>query len=195
MKPNRQLIDRIHALEEELEQEFAARRRQFAYRLERGRVIFEESVRQNHQGFRRGLRDYLRHPKPLVVLTAPMIYGLIVPLVLLDLCVTIYQQVCFRVYRVPRVRRGAYIAIDRQHLGYLNGLEKLNCAYCGYATGLIAYVREIAARTEQFWCPIKHARRVEGIHSRYPGFAEYGDAAAYHQELEELRAALRTRRD
>jgi hypothetical protein len=53
---------------------------------------------------------------------------------------------------------------DRYHLAYLNVLEKLNCAY---ANGLIAYVREIAGRTEQYWCPIKHARRVIGAHSHY----------------------------
>jgi hypothetical protein len=94
-----------------------------------------------------------------VVLTAPVIYAVIVPLVLLDLFVTIYQRVCFPVYGIPKVNRGDYLIFDRHHLAYLNALEKLNCAYCSYANGLIAYVREIAGRTEQYWCPIKHARR------------------------------------
>jgi hypothetical protein len=31
-------------------------------------------------------------------------------------------------------------------------------------------VREVASRTEIYWCPIKHARRVLGPHPHYQGF-------------------------
>ena len=65
------------------------------------------------------------------------------------------------------MRRRDYFVFDRHHLAYLNAIEKLNCAYCSYANGLVAYVREIAGRTEQFWCPIKHARRAIGAHAHY----------------------------
>jgi hypothetical protein len=88
------------------------------------------------------------------------------------------------------VKRADYFAFDRGHLAYLNALEKLNCAYCSYANCLIAYVREIAARTEQYWCPIKHARRVTGSHARYMQFDDYGDAEGYQKRAEELRALL-----
>ena len=108
---------------------------------------------------------------------------MILPFVLLDLFVTVYQAICFPVYRIPKVRRGDYLIFDRSHLAYLNGLEKLNCAYCSYANGLIAYVREIAGRTEQHWCPIKHARRVIGAHPRYAAFEDYGDAYGYKNSL------------
>ena len=67
------------------------------------------------------------------------------------------QAICFRSYRIPRVRRMDYIRLDRSQLAYLNWVETLNCLYCGYANGVAAYVREIAGRTEQYWCPIKHA--------------------------------------
>jgi hypothetical protein len=126
---------------------------------------------------------------PLVVLTAPVIYSLIVPLVLLDLFVTIYQAICFPVYGIPKARRRDYLVFDRSHLAYLNMLEKLNCAYCSYANGLIAYVREIAGRTEQYWCPIKHARRVIGAHPRYALFEDYGDAEGYRKWLEQFQNA------
>jgi hypothetical protein len=46
----------------------------------------------------------------------------------------------------------------------------------------------VAARTEQYWCPIKHARRVLGAHDRYPDFFEFGDAESFRQGLERLRA-------
>ena len=62
-------------------------------------------------------------------------------------------------------------------------------------SGLVAYVREVAGRTEQYWCPIKHARRILGAHERYNRFSDYGDAEAYHRELDELRADLARKRD
>jgi hypothetical protein len=77
--------------------------------------------------------------------------------------------------------------IDRQSLSYLNPIEKLNCVYCGYFNGLIAYVQEIAARTEQYWCPIKHARKLNILHSRYYKFLEYGDCRDYQKRLAEIR--------
>jgi hypothetical protein len=133
---------------------------------------------------------YIWNANLLVIVTAPAIYAMIVPLLLLDLFVTVYQAVCFPVYRIPKVRRADYFVFDRHHLAYLNVLEKLNCAYCSYANCLIAYVREIAARTEQYWCPIKHARRVIGSHARYASFDDFGDAESYQARLVELREKL-----
>ena len=75
--------------------------------------------------------------------------------------------------------------------GRANIIEKANCTYCSYASGLIAYVREIAARTEQYWCPIKHADMIPEPHQRYHGFVEYGDASGYRESLPSLRRALR----
>ena len=77
------------------------------------------------------------------------------------------------------MQRRDHVTFDRQHLAYLNGLEKLNCVYCSYANGLLSYAREIAGRTEKHWCPIKHARRLSGTHQYYPDFLEYGDAHGY----------------
>jgi hypothetical protein len=97
--------------------------------------------------------------------------------------------------RVPRRR---YFAIDRHKLAYLNGIEKVNCTFCSYTNGLIAYVREVAARTEQYWCPIKHARAIPVPHSRYHLFFDYGDAARYRRDFGALRHGLRrapSRRD
>jgi hypothetical protein len=59
------------------------------------------------------------------------------------------QWVCFPIYGISRVQRHRYFAIDRHKLAYLNVIEKANCVYCSYANGLIGYVREVTARTEQ----------------------------------------------
>lgn len=128
------------------------------------------------------------------LLTTPFIYSLGLPLVLLDAWVSLYQWICFPVYGIDRVRRSRYFALDRHRLGYLTAVEKANCLYCSYATGVLAYVREVAARTEQYWCPIKHARRVVAPHGRYADFAEYGDAHGYHHSLARMRQALRQTR-
>jgi hypothetical protein len=175
------LIEKIHALEAELDAELAQRRAELRVGMEKGRAFFEEEILRRHRELRTRLSSYLLNARPLVVLTAPVIYALIVPLVLLDLFVTVYQAVCFPAYGIAKVRRRDYFVFDRHHLAYLNALEKLNCAYCSYANGLIAYVREIAGRTEQYWCPIKHARRTVGAHPHYASFEDYGDAEAYRK--------------
>ncbi len=180
------LTERIQALELELEAELAQRRAELHFGLERGRAIFEEEILRRHRELRTRLTKYIVNAHLLVVLTAPVIYSLIVPLVLLDVFVTIYQVVCFPVYGISKVRRRDYLIFDRHHLAYLNALEKLNCAYCSYANGLIAYIREIAGRTEQYWCPIKHARRAIGAHPAYATFEDYGDADGYRKLSETL---------
>lgn len=182
--------DRLRALQEALAEEIEERRVAFGYAVEQGRVRFEAEVLARHRALKVRLRTLLRHPRPLFILTAPVIYGMLVPLMLLDLALALYQGLCFPVYGIKRVRRGDHVFLDRHQLAYLNGLEKLNCAYCGYANGLFAYAREIGARTEQFWCPIKHSRRVPEPHGRYPEFADFGDAEGFRARQALLRKAL-----
>lgn len=179
------LTERIRALEAELEAELAQRRAELRVGLEKGRALFEDEVLRRHRELRTHLVRYVLNAHPLVLLTSPVIYALIVPLALLDLAVTIYQAVCFPIYGIPKVRRRDYLVFDRHALAYLNALEKLNCAYCSYANGLIAYVREVAGRTEQYWCPIKHARRAIGAHAEYANFEDFGDAEGYRRRLEQ----------
>nr|WP_321358951.1 hypothetical protein [uncultured Hyphomonas sp.] len=185
------ILSRIHELELELEAEFAKKRAGFRFGMERGRVLFDQEVIRRHIELRKALIPYLLSARFWVVVTAPVIYSLIVVFVLLDLWVSLYQAICFRVYGIPQVRRRDYLLFDRKSLAYLNAMEKLNCAYCSYANGVIAYVREVAARTEQYWCPIKQARRVIGTHARYAGFSEYGDAEHYRERLRALREDLK----
>lgn len=185
------LIERINSLQIELEAELAKRRAELRIGLEHGRIIFEQELLRRHRELQVKLSSYLLNARPLVVLTAPVIYSLIIPFVLLDAFVTLYQAICFPVYGIPKVPRRDYFVFDRSHLAYLNAVERLNCAYCSYANCLIAYVREVASRTEEYWCPIKHATRVMGTHGRYSGFEDYGDAEAYRSQLAHHRASLK----
>ena len=184
------LIDRIRGLESELDAELAKRSAKLRIGLEQGRIAFEEELLRRHRELRQKLLPYLFGANPLVMLVSPVIYAGIVPLLLLDLFVSVYQTVCFPVYGIAKIKRADYFVFDRRHLAYLNAREKLNCAYCPYANGLIAFAREIIARTEQYWCPIKHARRVIGSHARYALFDDYGDGENYQARLTELRKGL-----
>jgi len=184
-------IERLHDAEDDLKREVDEQQRRWQYRIHRGRVWFDSDLRQRHRHLRQRIPTYIVQGELLNLLTAPIIYSLLLPFVLLDLWVTLYQWVCFPVYGMPRVPRRRYFAIDRHRLAYLNGIEKVNCTFCSYANGVIAYVREVAGRTEQYWCPIKHARAVQTPHERYHVFVDYGDAQGYREELMALRRALR----
>jgi hypothetical protein len=182
-----ELVNRIKELEEELELELKKRREEFHFVIEEKRVRFAEEVARQQRRLKSGLFRYLAESRPLNVMTAPIIYSGLAFFLMLDLFMTFYQAVCFPIYGIPRVRRSEYMVFDREDLPYLNIIEKFNCFYCSYGNGLAAYFREIAARTEQYWCPIKHARRIKSAHSSYARFFEYGDAESYRKGLERLR--------
>jgi hypothetical protein len=139
---------------------------------------------------RQSLAGYVFGGNALSLVTAPLIYSLLLPLALIDAWATAFQWVCFPIYGIARVPREQYFVLDRHRLAYLNGIEKAHCVFCTYALGVVAYVREIGARTEQYWCPIKHSRAIPSPHERYRGFTAYGDAQGYRRDLPALRAAL-----
>jgi hypothetical protein len=181
------LSQRIQILERELQAALVEKERTFRYHWDHGKAQFEEGALLEQRKLKQGLLSYIVQSRWLAIVTAPVIYVGIIPFCLLDLFLAVYQGICFPVYGVPKVRRADYIIFDRGRLQYLNLLERLNCAYCSYANGLCAYVTEVAARTEQHWCPIKHALRLRSPHSRYPHFIDYGDAQEYRQQIDAIR--------
>lgn len=186
------ILERITQLEEELQAELKRRRDALEADFENRRVHFEQAIVEQQRRFKTGLLQYITEADLRNAITAPLIYSLIVPMLVLDVALTIYQWLCFPLYRIDKVRRRDCWAFDRAHLAYLNALEKLNCAYCSYGNGLAAYFTEIASRTEQYWCPIKHAKRMRHAHSRYNRFVDYGDAESFKAELHQLRDKLQT---
>ena len=160
------LLGKIRELEEELETELAKKRDELRFSIHDRKIRFEKEIIEEHRKLKTSLLSYLVQSELKHVLIAPIIYSLILPFLLLDFFVSLYQAICFPIYGIPKARRRDFIVFDRHHLAYLNLIEKINCAYCSYGNGLIAYVGEIAGRTEQYWCPIKHASRILGSHSR-----------------------------
>jgi hypothetical protein len=185
------LFAQLDSIEDEIGRKLDTHRAQFHYRLAKGKAVFEAEIKYVHRQLRVSVLRYVSGASLRHILVAPVIYAMVLPLALLDLSVSAYQWICFSAWGVTRVVRRDYIIIDRHRLAYLNVIEKLNCVYCGYGNGVIAYAREIAGRTEQYWCPIRHAIRVRGPHAYYKDFSEYGDAEAYRARLNALRAKLR----
>ena len=166
----RHLLDQMSALEDELRQEVQAQEASALYQIKGKRIEFEAAVRQAHQQLKTGFFRWLVTYRPQNLITGPIIYSMIFPMLVLDICVSFYQATCFPIYGIAKVRRGNYIVFDRQALGFLNFIEKFHCTYCAYGNGLMAYVTEIVGRTEEYFCPIKHARKMLGPHSRYALF-------------------------
>ena len=185
------LLVRIQQLELAIEQEAQSRRQQWQADFEAHKVNFEQEVLAQQKRFKAGWLGYVLTAEWRHVLCVPFIYPVLLPMLLFDVSVTLYQWVCFPRLGIPRVKRSDFFVYDRTHLAYLNWLEKINCAYCSYANGLMAYAREVVGLTEQYWCPIKHARRTLQAHAHYHGFADYGDAEHYRADLTRLRAELR----
>ena len=185
------LTEKLRSVQAEIEAELAKRREKLRFHLENRRIVFEKEVLRIHHEIKTRASRYLIDANPLMILTAPVIYSLIVPVALLDLCVMAYQAICFPVYKIPMVRRRDYLVFDRHHLAYLNIIEKINCGYCSYANGAIAFAREVASRTEVYWCPIKHARRVLGPHPHYQGFADFGDAEGFRAKLAAMKDGVK----
>jgi hypothetical protein len=182
-----ELTRRIQALEKELEAALEAKERTIRFRFVKGKVEFEEAILAEHRRLKSSLARYVLDSTFLTILTAPVIYIGIVPFMLLDFFLVVYQAICFPIYGIPKVKRADYYIFDRGALKYLNLVERINCIYCSYGNALFAYAREVSARTEQHWCPIKHARRLRASHSRYGHFVDYGNARQYREQIDVVR--------
>ena len=122
------------------------------------------------------------------LLSMPFIYGMIIPALIFHFSLEIYHRICFPLYGIHALKTSDYFVFDRRYLAYLNWYEKFNCLFCSYFNCLLSYAREIAALTELYWCPIKHAKRVYGTHDQYHHFVDYLDGKEYRIKKETLRS-------
>jgi hypothetical protein len=186
----RDLVEQIATLEDELRTALHERESRVMFTIRGKRIEFEREISEAHKRLKRGFFRWLVTDRGQNLITGPIIYGMAIPMALFDLCLSIYQLSCFPIYGIAKVRRADYIVFDRHQLGYLNFVERFHCEYCAYGNGLMAYATEILARTEQYFCPIKHARKVVGTHKHYENFLQYGESPDYHAKLEAIRVAM-----
>lgn len=133
--------------------------------------------------------DYRKDKKAnrwLRLISSPLIWLPLPFMILLDIFCVLYMYICFPIYGIKLVKRKEYILImDRAKLEYLNPVEKVACMYCGYGNGLLRYLKEIAGRTEKYWCGVMHQRtpgfKIQEDQVRNK-FARYGDASDFHKK-------------
>ena len=183
----REIIAEIEEMKMKLSEEITLQESHISYEIKNGYVRFEKNVFEKQKENMKNLFAWFAEIPFSHLLTSPLIYGMIIPAILLDVILFLYQYIIFRIYKFEFLKRSDYIIFDHQYLGYLNLFEKLNCMYCSYFNGLMQYAAAIASRTELYFCPIKHAKKVAYKHDYYDEFFSYGDEAEYQKKLKELR--------
>ncbi|MBL4743690.1 MAG: hypothetical protein JKX87_03495 [Cycloclasticus sp.] len=181
------IIDEIRRLEKDLEELVESQQRNFLFEIEGAKIKFEKNILEQQNALKVNLHQWLKKSRLSSILSIPFIYGMIIPLTFIHISIEVYQAICFPLYNIPKVKRGNYFIADRQQLPYLNIIEKFNCAYCSYGNAVIAYTREIIGRTELYWCPIKHAKKILGTHQHYKRFLDFGEFDNYHEKVAKIR--------
>lgn len=184
----KEIVDEIESMKAKLVDEIAKQEEHLSYKIKDGYVEFENDVLLKQKENMKHLVAYFRDIPLIHLLSSPIIYAMVVPALLFDIILFIYQQTIFRIYKFKFIKRSDYIVFDRQYLGYLNPVEKFNCMYCSYFNGLMHYAAAIASRTELYFCPIKHAKKVLYEHEYYNQFLSYGDEEDFQKKLEKLRS-------
>ena len=183
----RELIDEIDAMKLKLAEEIDKQESHISYEIKNGYVTFEKEVLAKQRENMKNLLTWFREVPLFHLLTAPFIYAMVIPAIIFDVLLFVYQQIAFRVFKFEFIKRSDYMHFDHHYLGYLNLVEKLNCLYCSYFNGLMLYASAIAGRTELYFCPIKHAKKIVSQHKFYEEFLSYGDEEEYQKKLKELR--------
>ncbi|HSR74076.1 MAG TPA: hypothetical protein VLL31_04465 [Sulfurovum sp.] len=183
----REIIEEIDRMKLKLAEEIDKQESHISYEIKNGYVTFEKEVLAKQKENMKNLLSWFREVPLLHLLTAPLIYAMVIPAIIFDVLLFVYQQVAFRVFKFEFIKRSDYMHFDHHYLGYLNAIEKLNCLYCSYFNGLMLYASAIAGRTELYFCPIKHAKKVVAQHMYYDEFLSYGDEEDYQEKLKELR--------
>ena len=183
----REILEEIEEMKVKLAEEIDKQESHITYEIKDGYVRFEKEVLAKQRENMKNLLSWFREVPFLHLLSSPLIYAMIIPAVLFDIILFVYQQIIFRVYKFEFIKRSDYMLFDHHYLGYLNPIEKLNCLYCSYFNGLMLYASAIAGRTELYFCPIKHAKKVISQHAYYDEFLSYGDEEEYQKKMEELR--------
>lgn len=169
----------IQEKRDELFKEIEKFREKYGFELQNGKIVFNKEKKEENKKEKTGSMRYMLWAQIRHIISMPFIYMMIVPTIIFDIFLFVYQQTCFRLYGIPLVRRRDYITAERKHLDYLNWIQKINCLYCSYVNGIFSYAVEIWGRTEKYWCPIKHARKNRTFHNWQDHFADYWDAKGF----------------
>ena len=183
----KEIIEQMEELEEKLKSEIEEYESDIRYEIKEGYVKFEEEVLAKQRENMKNLYLFFAETPMMHFLSSPLVYAMVIPALFLDIMIFFYQNIIFRIYGFEFVKRSDYVVFDRQYLRYLNIIEKINCLYCSYFNGVMHYSAAIAAKTELYFCPIRHAKKTLYRHRHYKKFLAYGDGDKYQDKLKEIR--------
>lgn len=183
MKQDRiaKILESIDNLKKDLYKEYESLALKYDFFVRNKKVIFSNKIKEYQKSKKTNLFKYVFTANLRNVISVPFIYSLIFPVVILDLFLTMYIFTAFPLYWIPRPARKDFFIYDRRFLKYLNLLQKFNCLYCSYVNWLFAYAVDIWARTEQYWCPIKHALNNELVHKYAKEYADFWDVDWFNE--------------
>lgn len=173
------ILEEIRFKKDELLKEYEVLREKYDFEYIKWKIVFSQKRKEANKKFKLSSIRYVLSSQIRHIISMPFIYAMIIPAIILDIFLCIFQNTCFRLYGIPLVSRSEYISSERKHLDYLNWIQKINCLYCSYVNGIFSYAVEIWWRTEKYWCPIKHARKNNTFHNWQDQFADYGDAEGF----------------
>lgn len=170
-----EILKDIANKKKELLKEYEKLKDKYGFTILKWKIIFKSDIAKRNKLFKENLFRYILSARVRHLLSAPFIYAMIIPTIILDIFLFVYQQICFRLYDIPFVKRSDYVTLDRKALDYLNVIQKFNCLYCSYVNGIFSYAVEIWWRTEKYWCPIKYAKKMKWGHDWQEYFADFWD--------------------
>lgn len=173
------LYEEIKQKKDELFQEYEKLREKYDFKFIKWKIVFSEKKKDENKKFKIWIFKYLLGSEIRHIISIPFIYMMIIPAVILDIFLFVFQQTCFRLYGIPLVKRKEFLSTERKHLDYLNWIEKINCLYCSYVNWMFSYAVEVWGRTEKYWCPIKHAKKNNTFHNWQDHFADYWDGEGF----------------
>ena len=177
------ILEKINKLNRQLSEKYNQLAEKYGFSSAGRRIVFLQEFRKRNKKFKIPTWKYVIPQNIRHLLSMPFIYMMIVPVVILDIFVTIYHLVAFSLYHIPKLKRRDFIVYDRQFLDYLNWIQKIHCLYCTYVNGIFAYAVEVGARTERYWCPVKAAHKPKFHHDWYSEFADYGNPEEWKEKF------------
>lgn len=175
------ILEDIKIKKDELVKEYEKLREKYDFEFVKWKIVFSKKKKEENKKFKLWSFRYILWSQIRHIISMPFIYAMIIPTIILDIFLFVYQNICFRLYGIPLVKRSEYISSERKHLDYLNWIQKINCLYCSYVNGIFSYAVEIGWRTEKYWCPIKHAKKNNTFHNWQDHFADYWDAKWFQE--------------
>lgn len=111
-----EILKRMDELKSQLQTEYESLMERYDYAIENRKIVFSEKAKGLQKNLRESIPHYLLSAEIRNILSAPFIYAMIVPAVVLDLFLTMFQHTAFPLYGIEKVKRSDHIVFDRRFL-------------------------------------------------------------------------------